>query len=610
MRTLLAALLVPLLGCPTPVEAPDWCEGGTRYDYDPQHGGDVESLPDDFWTLPADTATGLTIHLETDETPGVDAYGGAGGDFLSVFDHLSELDGWGLTAGVVIRFVGRLDPASLTSESAVFVVLPDGAAPFVIAADVQLTDYDMTAILRPRTPLPEATTVAAVVFGGARGDDGQCVAPSRQLKELLSPASELEAGVPADVRSPDYLAAVEALGLGPEQVAAMVTFTTQSATGLSFAVAADIASREAPEPTAPFACAYNDVYDWTECDGHLPVLDYRGPDRVIATDSDGSPIGAYEVPVMVWLPGDGTGGPFPTVMYGHGLAHDRTQGTKVSRRLTASDGVAVIAIDSVEHGDHPSRTDVAIDFLGQMTFFGIGFSPPSVDARLIRDNWRQSTFDKLQVLQTIQAGFDVDGDGVVDLDSDRLVYYGLSLGAIMGAELLALTDAFDGAVLNVPGGRTTGIIRDSDLFSPLIDVMSPEGTSEGDVQRYFPLLQALVDPGDAMVWAPLASDVPLLVQSAHLDTTMPNSTSDPLVRSFGLLGVGREVWPIPDTTFVPGPVEGRGFQQFDEITDVDHLEAASHDNLMTSDEAWGAARTFLLELLDGGPGTVTDPYSD
>jgi len=610
VRLLAPLLAVALTACDAPPEPPDWCDGGTRYAYGPQRDGPVEILPDDFWTLPADTPTGLRIHLETDEVSGVGGFGEVDGGYLSVFDHLSELDGWGLTAGVSLRLTGRVDVASATSDVAAFVALPDDGEPVRIAADVQITDYDRTLILRPRVPLPEATTVAAVLTTDLLGDDGLCVAPSPALRALLSPETELDDGIPADARSPDYVAATAALELGPADVAAMVTFTTQSATGWSRAVAADIASRPAPEPITPLACTYDDARGWTECDGTLPVRDYRGPDRVWTPGSDGAPVSSYEVPIRVWLPGDGAGGPFPTVLYGHGLAHDRSQGTKVSGRLTASDGVAVIAIDAVEHGDHPSQTEVAIDFLAQMTFFGIAFDPPSVDARLIRDNWRQSTFDKLQLLQTIEAGFDVDGDGTVDLDSDRLVYFGLSLGAIMGAELLALTDAFDGAVLNVPGGRTTGIIRDSDLFSPLIDVMAPEGTSEGDIQRFFPLLQAVVDPGDAMVWAPHVDDVPLLVQIAHLDSTMPNSTSEPLVRSFGLDGVGREVWPIADVEFVPGPVVGRGFQQFDEIVDVDQVEPATHDNLMTSEEAWGSARTFVLDLLDGGPGTIEDPYAD
>ena len=562
-RPLLPLCLV-FASCATPaaepVEPVDWCVGDTRFD-------PANSLPADGWSVPEDSALD---------------------EFVSVYEHLEALDGWGLTAGTILRFGGRVEPASLNDETVGFVVLPESGPAVLVRADVQLTDYDATAILRPRTPLPERTRVAAFVTREARGTDGSCVAPSSALRDDL-------------LESPEHVAAVSALGLGPADVSAMVVFSTQSAYGLSESIAGSITA----PAVDPLDCQTAPDEGWTVCDGLVNVVDYRTPDRLLA---DGSPQSTYDLPVTVWLPGDGSGGPFPTVFYGHGLAHDRSQGSKVSSRLTASEGVAVIAVDAVEHGEHPGRTEVSLDFLGQLTFFGIEFSPPSVDGRLIRDNFRQSTFDKLQIVEAIRAGWDVDGDGTDDLDGDRLAYSGLSLGAIMGVELLALSDAFVGAVLNVPGGRTTGIIRDSELFSPLIGVMAPEGTSDGDVQRYFPLLQAVVDPGDAMTWAPRVGDVPLLVQLAHLDETMPNSTSDPLVRSLGLSGVGREVWPIADVDFVAGPVTGRGLQQFDAVTDGGDAEAATHDNLFTSDEAWGAARSFLLEVLAGGAGTISDPY--
>jgi hypothetical protein len=184
-------------------------------------------------------------------------------------------------------------------------------------------------------------------------------------------------------------------------------------------------------------------------------------------------------------------------------------------------------------------------------------------------------------------------------------YIGLSLGAIMGPELLALTDVFDRVVLNVPGGRTTGIIQDSDLFSPLIAVMAPEGTTDGDVARYFPLLQAVVDPGDAMVWAPGAREVTpsILVQLAHLDGIVPNSTNAAVSRALGVDGVGREVWPMADVAFVPGPVPEAGITQFDHVTVNGELGPATHNNLLASEEAWAAAAHFLAT------GQVVDPYS-
>jgi len=596
-------LVAVLSACPTPVDPPAWCEGTSRFDYDPDRSAGPTAYPDDFWTLPADTPTGLQIHLVPSENPGIEEQFGAVGSYLSVFDHLSELDGWGLTAGIVMPFLRPLDAEQLGAEDVALIAFPEDAEPVRIAADPQLTDFDRTVVLVPRLPLPPGTLVAAAIFTSARGADGLCAAPSRHLRELLSPETELNPGIPPDVRSPDYVAAAAALGRPVEEIAAMLTFTTQSATRLSLLVRDDILDRPPPTPTAPFVCAYDAANDWTVCDGTVDVLDYRRPDHTMDPQGDGEPLGGYALPTRAWLPGDGGGGPFPTLMYGHGLSHDRGQGTKVAREVTA-DGVAVIAMDAVEHGDHPSRTEAPLELLEALTFFGIQFSPASVDGRLIRDNWRQSTFDKLQIVELLRDGFDVDGDGTDDFDVQQMSYVGVSLGAIMGPELLALSDAFDAGVLNVPGGRTTGIIQDSDLFSPLLDVMAPDGTTDGDIARFFPLLQAVVDPGDSMVWAPRVRAVTprVLVQIAHLDGTVPNSTNEAVSRALGIVGVGREVWPIADVAFAPGPAPEAGITQFDFITDGGEVEPASHDNVFSSDEGWAGIAHFLAT------GEVVDPY--
>ena len=596
-------LLVPLLAaCPIPVAPPDWCDGTARFDYAPDREAGPTAYPDDFWTLPGDTPTGLQIHLQPDQIPGIEETFGNVGSYLSVFDHLSELDGWGLTAGIVMPFTRPLNP--LTPDDVAIVAFPEAGGPIVIAADPQMTDFDRTVVLLPRQPLPPGTLAAAAIFTSATGTDGTCAGPSRDLRELLSPETELDDGIPADVRSPDYAAAAAALGRPVEDIAAMLTFTTQSATRLSYLVRDDILSRPAPTPTAPFACAYEAANDWTVCDGTIDVLDYRREDHTMDPLGDGAPLGEHALPTRAWLPGNGTGGPFPTILYGHGLSHDRSQGTKIAREVVAG-GVAVLAVDAVEHGDHPSRTEAPLELLEALTFFGIQFSPSSVDGRLIRDNWRQSTFDKLQVVELVADGFDVDGDGTDDFDLQQLQYVGISLGAIMGPELLTLSDAFTAGVLNVPGGRTTGIIQDSDLFSPLLDVMAPEGTTQGDIARFFPLLQTIVDPGDSMVWAPRVRDVTpqILVQIAYQDGTIPNSTNEAVSRAFGIDGVGREVWPIADVDFVPGPVPDAGITQFDEVTRNGEVETAGHDNIFSSDEPWAAIEHFLAT------GEVVDPYS-
>src|SRR5690606_6608673 len=106
----------------------------------------------------------------------------------------------------------------------------------------------------------------------------------------------------------------------------------------------------------------------------------------------------------------------------------------------AEQGWATVAIDALVHGDHPSTGGVHEDGLqGTLRFFALTLgSPPTLEARRLRDHFRQSTYDKLQLTRALTTAGDLDGDGTSDVDSSRLAYFGISLGGIMGTELVAM----------------------------------------------------------------------------------------------------------------------------------------------------------------------------
>ena len=63
-----------------------------------------------------------------------------------------------------------------------------------------------------------------------------------------------------------------------------------------------------------------------------------------------------------------------------------------------------------------------------------------------RDGLRQTVVDLMQLVRQIEAGVDVDGDGAVDLDAQRIYYAGQSFGGIYGTILL-------GVEPNIKAGR-------------------------------------------------------------------------------------------------------------------------------------------------------------
>ncbi len=637
-RSLLCLLFVALLGCPpsnpapsepAPApEPPDWCaDGRALYRYDVGAANEFTTFPDDHLTRPdATTATGLRVAMGLDDAPSVGQFPEG---YLNVFDEISTLDGFGTTAGAVFRFDYALSEESLTADAFGFVAFTEDG-PLLIGAEPFLSDFGSLLILRPHVPLPPATRSAVALFSPATSSDGTCIRPGVPLRELLSPETELAEGATSDPLAPRYAEAAAAFGKDLSDIAAMSVFTTQSTHATSLAVAQDIASRPAAEFEGPWTCGSESGGARTRCDASITLNDYRTVDRVVPPDGDRVPRGSHTLPVSLWLPGAGDEGPYPLVVYGHGLGGDRSQGGSVASFLSP-EGLAIIAIDAVEHGDHPSNTPMPFPALDPLSLFAIQIDPPGISGLVLRDNFRQSTFDKLQLVASVmEHGIDPDGEGGV-VDTDSLFYIGVSLGGLMGPEVIALTDAFRGALLSVPGGRVTSIIRDSELFAPVIDMMRPEGTSDVEVDTFFPILQTLVDAGDPGVWTPLMFDrvlpadlhgVPqVLFQFALEDGIVPNSANAAIAAASGLPGVGTEVFEVPGLSWVNGPLSGNlvdggsgGIQQFDVVTDrstpgVDP-HPATHDNVTRSFEGLEAAKAFFLPVLDGQPGVVVDPYAD
>ena len=56
----------------------------------------------------------------------------------------------------------------------------------------------------------------------------------------------------------------------------------------------------------------------------------------------------------------------------------------------------------------------------------------------------------MQLTREIEVGMDVDGDGVSDLNADRIYYSGQSFGGIYGTMFIAVEPSIKAGVPNVP----------------------------------------------------------------------------------------------------------------------------------------------------------------
>jgi hypothetical protein len=586
-----------------------------------------DQWPDTRLMVP-DTTSATGVRLRVDRTRFGGSIRGAAG-FSSIITDLDGLDGFGVNAQGFVRFEGPLVPARFSSaerttsaEGAVgFVVLSPGAPRFVGALS-STTDDDSTLLLAPLRPLPQASRVVMYVTRRlVSATAANCIEASPALRRLLAEPSD-------DVR--EAVEALTRLGAiaGPDDLMALSVFTTQTTTSESQAVAADIGTR-AFTVASRRPCVNDPMGRYRSCEFDFAAGNYLDASRHLPSPPS-SPHATYTLKATVWLPMERTSGALRTIVYGHGLGGDRSQGARLAE-FAAPRGIATVAIDAVMHGEHPlnpmpgSQTLITV-----LNFFTLDpGATRAFDARALRDHFRQSSYDKLQLVRLLQRGVDVDGDGSTDLDPARLAYLGVSLGGIMGPEPLSLTDAFGAAVLVVPGGRVSGIISDSAMFSTLITLLRPPGTTRGDVIRVFPLLQTVLDRGDAASFGPhvfterLTPGGSRSVPSALLgvvldDDTVPNVCNDTLARAMDAPIAPQLLRAVPGLPVLPRmPFSGnaangratRAVLQFDVVGGRGGAsERATHSNVGASDVGAHAWLHFLTTHWDRGLAEVADPY--
>ncbi len=585
--------------------------------------GELFAFPDDFFTIEdADTVTGERVHITPATLPSLEDFPAG---FRGVFTDLSTLDGFGTTAGAFLRFTRPLDLATVPSgletgqrgQAVIFGVLGPGGFERV-PVEVKATDEGATLILRPMAPLPPASRALAAITTQITGADGRPVEAGAYTRRLLAGGQGDRVGR----RAAEAVEALVAAGEidAPEALAGLLTFTTQSIVEESLAVAEDIRAR--PHPIVDRGgCTPSP--NFTRCTFRFEAGHYRTPERALAQADEGGPLETYAVTASAFLPLEPGpyGTPAPVILFGHGLNGERDQARRLAD-FAAPLGIATIAIDAPEHGDHPAHMGNN-GFLGLMSFFGFD-ARFNMRALALRDNWRQATFDKLALIEALKAEGDIDGDGLDDLDGARIMYLGVSLGGIMAPELLALTQDIEAAVLVVPGGRVTDIMQFGSLFSPLVRLLTPAGVGSGDVDRFWPILQTAIERGDAANWAPHVLDRRLVGQGQSVlfgmvldDEIVPEPANFLLARALGIahmppqlrpIGLVPEGGPLPTSGNLPG---GRtaGLLQFDLVFEEGAWEAATHNNIGASGVGAEAWLRFLEGWLRDGQAVIVDPYA-
>lgn len=542
---------------------------------------------------------------------------------------LDELDGFSVHPRVAIRFSDPVDPGSLSRDSAFILPLWPEPLPSPVGLGQLVWDGESrTLYARPERMLLQTRRYALVLTTKIRDESGQPLTPA------AGPALVSEAAYGVSARGLVFQQ-LRALGVPRGDVAAVAVFTTQSVTtGLeqmraaiwaapapalrfvlgpagahsAFArmeldridlrrhVATDPAARLGePEPLPLGLVPPTEIR--TIAFGRFGARSFLTADRHIpatATRAEApAPRESEDVDATVFLPaGTAPHAGWPVAIFGHGWGGDRHLTPMVVAGTMARAGFATVAINVVGHGGGPDgtltvrrtgREPITLPAGGRgVDLNGDGRIGPTEGVRTragsalaligTRDGLRQTTADLMQLVRAIHRGVDVDGDGRVDLDRDRIYYVGQSFGGIYGTLLMAVEPLVRVGVLNVAGGPLVEIARQSRSFRELVaeqlgrrrppllngesdfteSIPGPGEAPERSpapgalaIQAYFARTEWLTQSANPVAFAPYLRQAPLpavgpkavLYQWAVGDLTVPNPTTATLLDA-GLL------WPV------------------------------------------------------------------
>ncbi|MCB9780936.1 MAG: hypothetical protein H6742_20375 [Alphaproteobacteria bacterium] len=599
---------------PDEVAPPEWCDGATAHRWDPWDADDVELFPDGLLEVPdPSTPTGRGIDLSVDRAPWVAELPPL---LAPAVEAGEDLSGFGTQGAVLLRFTAPVSDAPVSVEESLDGpwMLVDLAAGERVPYQAEVLEDGLTVLIWPLRPLARGTRHAFVLTTEASADDGGCVAPADATRALLFGAEALDDPLMADAAT-RYRDAVEALGLRPDDISVITVYTTHDDVDVARQLAAEVPDHPVEWIGAP-SCSDDGAL--LRCEARLTVLDHRNALGLI--DAGVEPVEA-EIPVTIWLP-NREGGPWPVVVYGHGLGSRRSEGSLVAEAM-GEDGYAVVAMEAVEHGDHPSASGGSSSD-DAMRFLGIDLSTVSLDARAIRGNFDQTNLDRLRLVQLLKTHPDLDGDGIPELDADHIGYLGVSLGAVLGPQLLALSPDLEGGVLSVGGARLITIVTDTTQLADYIDLIAALVGSVERFDRLTAVAQHIVDPADGGTYAPHVlrdrwdgrPGIDLLLQVARDDEVVPRTSGYALARALDLPHMEPVVEPVEllqtiDADPVVGNLPDGGtaaFFQFDRVSRDGVVQNATHVATPKSDEGTLQMQHVLSTWVRGGPVEIVDPY--
>lgn len=546
--------------------------------------GTLGFFPSDLYTVEDNTRlTGRTVtfnYKSFESSPGWIAVK------RELANQIEGLDGFGTSAGAWVSFRAPIDKDLDRAAENTFMGYYEGETLKILPIEV-IVGLDQI-VIRPHIPIPPNREAFYFVTTGIQDRDGNAVVQDPALTAILAQktkdgAEQYDAALQERIRNTAQDIVDEGLIAHTDELGALSVFTTQSIYETDLEVAEYIRNLNGHNDYAPNVTINDDcevVFNepFRLCTFTFEIPNFIEPDRTIRDDAVDHVKPNYTLTAYAFVPlqdpaleaqfdvpRDPQRG-YAVNIFGHGLGGNALGARDIARH-TAQQGLVTLAIDAPVHGGHPLRPtdldpDNDLDVI--MALFGLSIdgAKVGVDTRVLRDGWRNSNFDKLALIEALKEGIDLDNDGVVDLDIERLTYLGGSLGAIQGSEFAALTDVPRADLFAVAGGRLSDIVRHGTLFKLVNPLLFPRQKEDSLLQAFI-LMQTSIEKGDGVNWAYhvlnerlqsgdgyLNSYVPdVAIQISVPDDVVPEESGMALARAMGVEGIGKGVRTDPLISF-------------------------------------------------------------
>jgi hypothetical protein len=288
---------------------------------------------------------------------------------------------------------------------------------------------------------------------------------------------------------------------------------------------------------------------WLADDTHLRVID-NVPQRE----------GTIEAQLFVHMPESirtAEAGTVPVWLFGHGIFGDPQEymldlddGSTV---VELADEAGAILVGTVWRG---LENDDRIHALGIARDFG---RLPEITDRLHQGIADVTALSRLVLDGDLLDAPEFEGKA----DRSQLMYYGISLGGIAGAVMLANNDRIAHGVLHVGGAAWSSMLERSSQWMPFDWGMSDAVPSARDRQLLYALSQLYWDPVDPANHTAGLIGRSVLWQESIGDEQVANFTTELIGRAVGARLLAPSVTEVAGMPAVDAPLTGPAIAQFD-----------------------------------------------